>query len=79
MNQHKKMRLNYLSVSVYDNTNWGHHFFVFYWRQDRHFTWSCEPLEGQVACSAMGVPLFRSYLKTLSNGTAPGIEPATIT
>ena len=79
MNKHKKMRLNYLSVNVYDNTNRGHYLFVFYWGRDRHFTWSSEPLEGQVACSAMGVPLFLSYFKTLSNGTAPGIELATIT
>ena len=43
----------------------------------RHFTWSCEPREGQAACSAKEVPSFLSHFKTLSNGPAPGIEPVT--
>ena len=39
----------------------------------------CNPshAKGLAACSAKGVPSFLSYLKTLSNGRAPGIEPAT--
>ena len=42
------------------------------------FTWSSEPPEGPAACSAKGVPSFLSYCKTqVSNGLAPGIEPAT--
>ena len=36
------------------------------------------PPEGPAACSAKGVPSFLSYCKTqVSNGLAPGIEPAT--
>ena len=52
-------------------------FYVSYWRRDRHFTWSSEPREGLAACSAKEVPSFLSHFKTLSNGPAPGIEPAT--
>ena len=36
-----------------------------------------EPREGLSACSAEEVPSFLSHFKTLSNGPAPGIEPAT--
>ena len=32
---------------------------------------------GLAACSAKEVPSFLSHFKTLSNGPAPGIEPAT--
>ena len=52
-------------------------FYVSNWRRDRHFTWSSEPREGLAACSAKKVPSFLSHFKTLSNGPAPGIEPAT--
>ena len=41
------------------------------------FKWSSEPREGLAACSAKDVPSFLSHFKTLSNGPAPGIEPAT--
>ena len=51
--------------------------YVSNWRGDCHFTWSYEPREGPAACSAKGVPSFLSYFKTLSIGSAPGIEPAT--
>ena len=44
---------------------------------DRHITWSSKPRKGPAACRAKGVPSFLSYLKTLSIGPAPGIEPAT--
>ena len=63
---------------IYDErTNCGHYFYVSYWRRDRHFTWSSEPRESSAACSAKRLPSFLSYFKTLSNGPAPGIEPAT--
>ena len=52
-------------------------FYVSNWRRDRHFTWSSEPREGLACCSAKGVPSFLGYLRTLSIGPAPGIEPAT--
>ena len=52
-------------------------FYVSEWRRDRHFTWSSEPREGLAACSAKEVPSFLSHFKTLSNGPAPEIEPAT--
>ena len=52
-------------------------FYISWWRRDRHFTWSSEPREGLTACSAKEVPSFLSHFKTLSNGPAPGIEPAT--
>ena len=45
--------------------------------RDRHFTWSSEPREGLTACSAKEVTSYLSHFKTLSNGPAPGIEPAT--
>ena len=41
------------------------------------FTWSSEPREGLAACSAKEVSSFLSHFKTLSNGPASGIEPAT--
>ena len=61
----------------HESANWGHYFYVSQWRRDRHFTWSSEPSEGLTACSAKEVPSFLSHFKTLSNGPAPGIEPAT--
>ena len=70
----------YLSVKVFSVKvllNWGHYFYVFNWRRDRHFTWSSEPREGLAACSAKGVLSFFSYFKTLSIGPTPVIEPAT--
>ena len=45
--------------------------------RDRHFTWSSEPREGLTACSAKEVTSYLSHFKTLINGPAPGIEPAT--
>ena len=36
-----------------------------------------EPREGLTACSAKEVTSYLSHFKTLSNGPAPGIEPAT--
>ena len=39
--------------------------------------WSSESGEGLAICRAKVVPSFLSYFKTLSNGPAPGIEPAT--
>ena len=51
--------------------------YVCYWRRDRHFARSCEPLEGLPVCRAKEVPSFLSYFKTQSIGPAPGIGPAT--
>ena len=62
---------------LHERVNWGHYFYVSYWRRDGHFTWSSEPRKGLAACSAKEVPSFLSHFKTLSNGPAPGIEPAT--
>ena len=50
-------------------------FYVYYWRQDRHATWSSEPREGLASCSAKGLPSFLSYFKTLSVGPAPESNP----
>ena len=71
--------MHFIWVSMYltQSTNWGHSFYVSYWRQDRHFTWSSEPREGLAICRAKGVPSFLSYFKTLSVGLVAGIEPAT--
>ena len=52
-------------------------FYVSYWRQDGHFSWSSKPREGLPVCSAKAVPSFLSYFKTLSIGPGPGIKPAT--
>ena len=57
---------------MHQSTNWGHYFYVSYWRPNRHFTWSSESREGLAACSAKGVPSFLSYFKTLSVGPGPG-------
>ena len=57
-----------------NGTNWGHYFYVSYWRRDRHFTWSSEPREGLAICKAKEVPSFLSYFKTLSIGLVSGIE-----
>ena len=63
----------YLEV---ESANWGHYFYVSYWRQNLHFTWSSQPRRGPAACSAKGLPSFLSYsLKTRE--LVPGIEPAT--
>ena len=56
---------------------WPSVFYVSNWRRDRHFTWSSEPREGLAVCTAKGVTSLLSYFKTLSNGPALGIEPAT--
>ena len=45
--------------------------------QTRRMDQSHTPREGLAACSAKEVPSFLSYFNTLSNGPAPGIEPAT--
>ena len=39
--------------------------------------WSSKTRQGLRACSAKEVPSFLGYFKTLSNGSAPGMEPAT--
>ena len=39
--------------------------------------WSSEPLEGLAICRAKAVPSIRSYFKTLSIASTPGIELAT--
>ena len=62
---------------LHESANWGRYFYVSNWRRNRHFTWSFEPREGLAVCTAKGVPSFLSYLKTLSIGQVPGIEPAT--
>ena len=61
----------------HESTNWGHYFYVSYWRRDRYFTWSSEPREGLAIGRAKGVPSFLCHLKTLSVGLVPGIKPAT--
>ena len=73
----KKMHF-YLSVNVFSTKVLIEtlYFYVSNWRQDRHFTWSSEPREGLACWSAKGVPSFLGYVKTLSIGPAPGIEPA---
>ena len=43
-----------------------------YWRQDRHFTWSSEPREGQAACSTKEYLHLSVFLKTLSCWSGPG-------
>ena len=61
----------------HESTNWGHHFYVSYWRWDQHFTWSSEPREGQAICRAKAVPSFLSHFKTLNVAPVLGTEPAT--
>ena len=34
------LSVNVLSTKVLIDPNWGHYFYVSYWRWDRHFTWS---------------------------------------
>ena len=45
MKKKKKRKALYLSVNVLStkvliDPNWGHYFYVSYWRWDRHFAWS---------------------------------------
>ena len=47
----------------HESTNWGHYFYVSYWRHDCHFTWSSEPLEDLAVSRAKEVPSFVSYLR----------------
>ena len=47
----------------HESTNWGHYFYVSYWRRDCHFTWSSEPLEDLAVCRANEEPSFVSYLR----------------
>ena len=67
----------YLSVNVFSTNVLIRDtiFYASYRRRDHHFTWSFEPREGPASCSAKEVPSFLSWFKTLSNGSAPGIEP----
>ena len=77
-NNNNKCTLLECQYTKQESANWGHFFYVSFWRRDRHFTWSSEPREGVAACCAKEVPSsFLSYFKTLSNGPAPGIELAT--
>ena len=46
-------------------------------RRGPHVQWSFEPHKGLAVCRAKEVPSFLSYVKTLSIGPMPGIEPAT--
>ena len=74
--------MHFIWVSMYlawkcESANWGDYINVFYWRRDRHFTWSSDPRESLATWSAKRVRLFHSYFKTLSIGPVLGIEPAT--
>ena len=57
------------------NNYWGHYFYVCIWRWDCHFLWSRELHEGLAVYRAKAKPPFPCYFKTLSIGTAIGIEP----
>ena len=46
-------------------------------RRGPHFPWSFEPHKGLAVCRGNEVASFLSYVKTLSIGPMPGIEPAT--
>ena len=59
------------------STNWGHYFYVSYWRRDRHFTWSCQPREGLAVYRGNVVPSFLSYFKIPSTVPVPRIGPRT--
>ena len=37
-------------------SNWGHYFYVSYWRRGCHFTWSSDPREGLTVCKAKALP-----------------------
>ena len=52
--------------STWLSTNWGHYFYVPYWRRNRHFLkLSSEPREGLAICKVKVVSSFLSLLKTL--------------
>ena len=76
MREEKK---HFTGVSMYlevESANWGHYFYVSYWRRDRHVTWSSQPPEGPAACSAKGLPSFLSYsLKTVSRVQSRELNP----
>ena len=61
----------------HESTNWGHYFYVSFWRRDQNFTWSSQPREGLAICRAKAVSSFLSHFETLSAGPVPGTEPAT--
>ena len=46
-----------------ESANWGDYINVFYWRRDRHFTWSSDPLEGLATWSAKRVLHFTVILR----------------
>jgi len=71
--------MHFIWVSMYLARKYqlGTLFYVYHRRRDCHFTWSSEPRQGVAICKAKAVPSFLTYFKTLSNGPAPGIEPAT--
>ena len=70
---------HFIWVSIYlevESTNWGHYFYVSYWRRGRHITWSSQPRKGPAACSAKGLPSLLSYsLKTLSRVRSRKLNP----
>ena len=37
-------------------SNWGHYFYVSYWRRGCHFKWSSDPREGLTVCKAKALP-----------------------
>ena len=64
--EEKKMHVIWVSMYLARiSTNWGHYFYVSYWRRDRYFTWSFEPREGLAICKAKVVPSFLGHFKTL--------------
>ena len=70
----KKKKALYLSVNVFSTTVL---IVDTIFTTGPPFTWSSEPREGLAVWRTKEVPSFLSYLKTLSIGPAPGIEPAT--
>ena len=57
----------YSSVNIFgtEGNNWGHYFFISYWRQDCHFTLTSKQHAGLPICraKAVHVPEFLSYFK----------------
>ena len=65
----QKLSVNVFSTEVLI----GKTIYISYWRWDRHFRRSFEPLKGLAICRAKAVPSFLSHFKNLSVGPLLGI------
>ena len=64
-----------MSNISHGSTNWGHCFYVPYWRQDCLFTWSSEPRKSLAVCSKRSMLISHFFYRTLVSIRSRGSIP----